>query len=66
MSQPPGGSVQHFEHGSMYWFNHTPAFSVNDGNTAAIGAFHGSEVPFVWFDDFELLGQGEQALSQRQ
>ena len=31
-----------------FYFSHTPVFSVNTYPTAPWGAFHGSEVPFVW------------------
>ena len=47
-----------------YYFNHTPQSSVNDRDTAAIGAFHGAEVPFVWNDLFELAPGGERNLSR--
>eukprot|EP01060_Flectonema_neradi_P025409 TRINITY_DN341_c9_g1_i1.p1 TRINITY_DN341_c9_g1~~TRINITY_DN341_c9_g1_i1.p1 ORF type:complete len:663 (+),score=112.95 TRINITY_DN341_c9_g1_i1:65-1990(+) len=40
----------------VYYFNRTPEISVNNRNTTEIGAFHGSEVPFVFFDQFELKG----------
>ena len=45
-----------------YFFNHTPLFTVNENGN--LGAFHGSEVPFTWGDSFELLGDGESALSE--
>eukprot|EP00755_Sulcionema_specki_P021083 Sspe_Gene.12973::Locus_4441_Transcript_2_3_Confidence_0.333_Length_2096::g.12973::m.12973/K01049/ACHE; acetylcholinesterase len=48
----------------LYYFNHTPAVSINNRDTAEIGAFHGSEVPFVWYDDFELVLPSERNLSQ--
>jgi hypothetical protein len=48
----------------MYYFNHTPMYSANQKQTALYGAFHGSEVPFVWGSLFELGGTGEQALSE--
>merc|ERR1712060_669940 len=28
-----------------------------------MGAFHGAEVPFVWGDEFEIVGHGEKRLS---
>ena len=40
----------------VYFFNRTPKISVNNRNTTEIGAFHGSEVPFVFHDTFELEG----------
>ena len=47
----------------MYNFVHQPAESVNwPTGTRDLGAFHGAEVPFVFFDTFELEG-GEVALS---
>jgi hypothetical protein len=48
----------------MYYFNHTPYYSANQKDTPLYGAFHGSEVPFVWGDGFELVGEGEMALSE--
>jgi carboxylesterase type B len=47
----------------LYLFDHTPAHSVNHPKTSQWGAFHGSEAPFVFNDDFELTGPGENALS---
>ena len=47
-----------------YYFSHTPVFSVNTYPTAPWGAFHGSEVPFVWGANFEMTGPGELALSK--
>ena len=55
----------------QYYFNHTPASSVNFpgriGNyssTVLEGAFHGAEIPFVLGDSGELVGDGELSLSQ--
>jgi hypothetical protein len=47
----------------VYLFNHTPALSLNERSTALYGAFHGSEVPFVFYDTFELPNQSEVVLS---
>merc|ERR1712127_189855 len=47
----------------VYYFSHTPVESVNSWPTSLFGAFHGSEVPFVFYDDFELVGD-EQPLSK--
>eukprot|EP01059_Diplonema_ambulator_P015468 TRINITY_DN2660_c0_g2_i1.p1 TRINITY_DN2660_c0_g2~~TRINITY_DN2660_c0_g2_i1.p1 ORF type:complete len:659 (+),score=188.29 TRINITY_DN2660_c0_g2_i1:43-1977(+) len=47
----------------MYYFNHTPSVSINNDNPGAYGAFHGAEVPWVWYDDFEL-DPNEQVLSR--
>lgn len=48
----------------MYDFVHQPASSVNwPTGTENLGAFHGSEVPFVYGDTFELVG-GELTLSE--
>ena len=47
-----------------YYFSHTPVFSVNTYPTAPWGAFHGSEVPFVWGADFEMTGKAEHELSK--
>lgn len=38
--------------------------SVNNPNTTVLGSFHGSEVPFVFYDAFELQGPGELDLSK--
>ena len=38
----------------LYFFDHTPVWSVNYGAGAPIGAYHGAEVPYVFNDDFEL------------
>ena len=47
----------------LYDFTHQPGMSVNwPGGTHNLGAFHGAEVPFVFHDDFELMG-GEVNLS---
>ena len=49
----------------LYSYDHTPTYSVNEGHISShLGAFHGSEVPFVFYDDFELSG-GELDLSAR-
>jgi hypothetical protein len=37
---------------------------VNVPNTTVLGSFHGSEVPFVFYDAFELKGPGEIDLSK--
>jgi len=47
----------------VFHFNHTPAISVNQAGTGDYGAFHGSEVPFVFYDTFELIDADEQQLS---
>ena len=48
----------------LYDFVHQPATSVNwPTGTENLGAFHGSEVPFVYGDTFELVG-GEITLSE--
>merc|ERR1719478_986467 len=46
-----------------YYFTHTPIHSMNMGDLQYEGAFHGAEVPFVWYDSFELTGDGERYLS---
>ncbi len=46
----------------LYSYDHQPFMSVNEGFTEMLGAFHGSEVPFVFYDDFELRN-GELNLS---
>jgi len=46
----------------VYYFSHTPVESVNSWPTSLFGAFHGSEVPFVFYDEFELVGD-ERMLS---
>ena len=47
----------------LYDFRHQPGESVNwPSGTHSLGAFHGAEVPFVFHDDFELIG-GEVNLS---
>ena len=47
----------------LYNFVHQPGMSVNwPTGTEGLGAFHGAEVPFVFHDDFELMG-GEVNLS---
>ena len=40
----------------LYLFDRTPQYSVNEYETVDWGAFHGSEVPFVFYDPFELRG----------
>ena len=47
-----------------YYFAHTPLYSVNMNVDIRWGAFHGSEVPFVFYDTFELTGVAEQKLSK--
>lgn len=47
----------------LFFFDHTPNVSVNQAQTDLWGAFHGSEVPFVWYDVFELVPEDEQQLS---
>eukprot|EP00038_Savillea_parva_P006981 m.167111 g.167111 ORF g.167111 m.167111 type:complete len:852 (-) comp12780_c0_seq1:171-2726(-) len=47
----------------VFFFDHTPNISVNQAATYLWGAFHGSEVPFVWYDTFELALADERALS---
>eukprot|EP00912_Choanoflagellata_sp_UC4_P001103 UC4_evm1s682 len=54
----------HLKNSYLYYFNHTPTVSVNQGETYSVGAFHGSEVPFVFYDDFELVTPDERNLSQ--
>ena len=48
-----------------YLFTATPLYSVNMGEIATMGAFHGAEVPFVFGDGFELMSEGERTLSKR-
>jgi hypothetical protein len=55
--------AQHGHSAFNYYFSHTPEFSVNTYPTAPWGAFHGSEVPFVWGAEFEITGSGEKELS---
>ena len=47
----------------VYYFNHTPATSINAFDTYLTGAFHGAEVPFVFYDEFELATTEERNLS---
>jgi len=47
----------------VFYFDHTPNISVNQPATSLWGAFHGSEVPFAWYDVFELAQTDEQQLS---
>jgi len=47
-----------------YYFTHTPNRSINMDDLRYEGAFHGSEVPFVWGDGFELTGNAERRLSE--
>jgi len=54
--------ANHGQPAFMYHFSHTPERSINQDNTQLYGAFHGSEVPFVFYDQFELNAQ-EQNLS---
>ena len=55
------GNLGHDAH--LYLFDHTPEYSVNEAKTKDWGAFHGSEVPFVFYDAFELSNTAESALS---
>lgn len=48
----------------VFLFNHTPTMSINQKDTEFFGAFHGSEVPFVYYDTFELVTEGERKLSE--
>ena len=48
----------------LYHFNHTPTFSLNQGQTEEYGAFHGAEVPFVFYDTVELVEKSERALAE--
>lgn len=50
-------------HTFKYFFAHTPAMSVNYRTTADIGAFHGADVAFAFFDSFELLTPADRALA---
>lgn len=59
-SSPANRSQQVF----VYHFNHTPTFSLNEDSTDLYGAFHGSEVPFVFYDTLELAEKSELALSE--
>eukprot|EP00040_Diaphanoeca_grandis_P038637 m.256942 g.256942 ORF g.256942 m.256942 type:complete len:658 (-) comp34847_c0_seq1:163-2136(-) len=47
-----------------YFFAATPIFSENMGDIPTMGAFHGSEIPFVFGDAFELSSDGERQLSR--
>ena len=47
----------------VYYFVHTPSFSMNYDDLPALGAFHGSEVPFVFGYAAELKTEGERGLS---
>ena len=57
---PPG---RHQPGVYAYSFEHVPNSSVNTPDTPKWGAFHGSEVPFVFDDLFELTGAGEPQLA---
>jgi len=46
-----------------YYFAHTPIYSANYHDLPSLGAFHGSEVPFVFGDAFELMSVDERTLS---
>lgn len=47
----------------LYSFDHAPFESINwPGHMFHLGAFHGAEVPYVFYDSFELVG-AEQELS---
>ena len=46
-----------------YYFGHTPTASLNYPLLPTLGAFHGSEVPFVFGDRFELSNDDERILS---
>merc|ERR1712224_402956 len=47
----------------IYYFNQTPTFTVNEGSTKWLGAFHGADVPFFWNDVWELDTQIELNIS---
>ena len=47
-----------------YYFTHTPKYSANYHNLPTLGAFHGSEVPFVFGDAFELVTDPEKTLGK--
>lgn len=47
----------------VYRFAITPKFSFNFPNTTIEGAFHGSEIPFVFGFSEELVGPGEMDVS---
>ena len=59
------GVAAHGRNIFVYYFSHTPNASANQPDTEQYGAFHGSEVPFVFYDTFELMDEGERALSRR-
>ena len=46
-----------------YYFTHQPNTSVNYDELSTLGAFHGAEVPFAFYDAFELATAEERALS---
>ena len=48
----------------LFHFNHTPSMSLNQAHTDQFGAFHGSEVPFVYYATIELEGEQELKLSE--
>jgi carboxylesterase type B len=47
----------------FYFFTHTPSFSLNMNNLKYMGAFHGSEVPFVFSLPEEVTTPTERILS---
>eukprot|EP01060_Flectonema_neradi_P021004 TRINITY_DN28513_c0_g1_i1.p1 TRINITY_DN28513_c0_g1~~TRINITY_DN28513_c0_g1_i1.p1 ORF type:complete len:636 (+),score=96.12 TRINITY_DN28513_c0_g1_i1:64-1908(+) len=47
----------------QYYFVLEPVYSMNYDNLDDLGAFHGSEVPFVFGDPWELSNKGERQLS---
>jgi len=47
-----------------YYFTITPLFSENMPDLPSMGAFHGSEIPFVFGDQFELGSDGERQISR--
>ena len=47
-----------------YWFTHTPTYSINTPYPEHLGAFHGAEVPYVFYDTFEFRTPGEFWLSE--
>merc|ERR1712045_928045 len=47
----------------VYEFLVTPGMSLNFGDTSTMGAFHGAEVPFVFGDVAELIGEDERRIA---
>ena len=68
LSCPARRAARHLEKLNLgayvYHFNHTPAMSINQRDTPLYGAFHGSEVPFVFYSTFELAEASERKLSE--